>query len=37
MNNKILFQIIPDRSSKKYLDIAFGNSSSKRKKWLEGK
>jgi len=36
MNNKLLFQIYPDRSSKKYLDIAFGNSSQKRKKWLQG-
>ncbi len=36
MKNKILFQIIDDRSSKKFLDIAFGESSSKRKKWLEG-
>ena len=36
MNNKILFQIIDDRSSNKFLDIAFGDSSLKRKKWLEG-
>jgi DNA gyrase/topoisomerase IV subunit B len=36
MKNKILFQIIDDRSSKKFLDIAFGESSLKRKKWLEG-
>jgi DNA gyrase/topoisomerase IV subunit B len=36
MKNKILFQIIDDRSSKKFLDIAFGESSLKRKRWLEG-
>ena len=36
MNNKVLFEIIPDRSAKKYLDIAFGTSALKRKKWLEG-
>jgi DNA gyrase/topoisomerase IV subunit B len=36
MSNKILFQIIDDRSSNKFLDIAFGDSSMKRKKWLEG-
>ena len=36
MNNKVLFQIIPDRSAKKYLEIAFGASALKRKKWLEG-
>jgi DNA gyrase/topoisomerase IV subunit B len=37
MSNKLLFNIIEDRSSKKYLDIAFGDSSKKRKEWLEGK
>jgi len=37
MNNKVLFQIYPDRSAKKYLEIAFGNSAQKRKTWLEGK
>ena len=37
MNNKVLFQIIPDRSAKKYLEIAFGTSAQKRKVWLEGK
>lgn len=37
MNNKVLFQIYPDRSAKRYLDIAFGVSAQKRKKWLEGK
>jgi len=35
MNNKTLFQIVPDRSAKKYLEIAFGTSALKRKKWLE--
>lgn len=34
MNNKMLFNITDDRSAKKYLDIAFGSSSEKRKKWL---
>lgn len=37
MGNKILFNIIEDRSANKFLDIAFGNSSKKRKDWLEGK
>jgi len=36
MNNKVLLQIHSDRSANKYLEIAFGNSSQKRKKWLEG-
>ena len=35
MKNKILFQIIEDRSANKFLEIAFGESSLKRKKWLE--
>lgn len=35
MENKILFQIIMDSESGKYLEIAFGDSSAKRKKWLE--
>jgi len=35
MTNKVLFQIVPDRSAKKYLEIAFGASAQKRKKWLE--
>ena len=34
MSNKMLFQIVKDRSANKYLDIAFGDSSLKRKKWL---
>jgi DNA gyrase/topoisomerase IV subunit B len=35
MQNKVLFQIMVDRSAVKYLDIAFGVSAAKRKKWLE--
>lgn len=37
MHNKLLFQIVMDRSSGKYLEIAFGNSAQKRKKWLSNK
>ena len=37
MDNKTLFSIINDRSASKFLDIAFGDSANKRKKWLEGK
>jgi topoisomerase IV subunit B len=37
MSHKLLFNIIEDRSAKKFLDIAFGDSSQKRKTWLEGK
>jgi DNA gyrase/topoisomerase IV subunit B len=37
MANKVMFEIMSDRSAVKYLDIAFGNSAQKRKKWLEGK
>lgn len=36
MDNKSLFQLVPDRSSDKYLDIAFGESPAKRRKWLQG-
>jgi len=36
MNNKMLFNITEDRSAKKFLDMAFGDSSQKRKDWLEG-
>lgn len=36
MDNKILFSVVDDRSAKKFLDIAFGDSALKRKKWLEG-
>lgn len=34
MDNKVLFEIVPDRSSDRYLDIAFGVSAQKRKNWL---
>jgi DNA gyrase/topoisomerase IV subunit B len=34
MENKVLFQIVKDRSSNKFLDIAFGDSTEKRKTWL---
>lgn len=37
MGNKVIFTIQEDKSSDKYLDIAFGDSSDKRKKWLEDK
>ena len=36
MQNKILFQINKDGNTDKFLDIAFGDNSLKRKKWLEG-
>lgn len=35
MSHKVLFNIKEDRSAKKFLDIAFGDSSQKRKTWLE--
>lgn len=35
MKNKILFSVINDRSASRFLEIAFGDSSEKRKKWLE--
>ena len=34
MNNRVLFKILNDNDSKKYLEIAFGESSDARKKWL---
>ncbi len=37
MSNKVLFNIKEDRSAKKFLDIAFGDSTKKRKEWLSGK
>lgn len=37
MGNKVLFNILDDRNSTKLLEIAFGDSSKKRKNWLEGK
>jgi len=36
MKNRNMFKIRADRSAAKYMDIAFGTSSGKRKKWLEG-
>lgn len=36
MENKVLFQIVEDRSANKSLDIIFGDSPKKRKEWLEG-
>ena len=36
MQNKILFSLIEDRSTKKFLEMAFSDDSSKRKKWLQG-
>jgi DNA gyrase/topoisomerase IV subunit B len=35
MDNRVLFKISNDRSAKRFLDIAFGASSQKRKKWLQ--
>jgi hypothetical protein len=37
MNNKTLFSFMNDRSANRFLDIAFGDSANRRKKWLEGK
>jgi len=37
MSHKVLFNIIEDRAAKKFLEMAFGDSSQKRKTWLEGK
>ncbi len=34
MNNKVLFQILNDKSTEKYIEIAFGKSVKMRKKWL---
>ena len=36
MAERKLFKIRQDRSAAKYIDIAFGNNSMKRKRWLEG-
>lgn len=36
MSERAMFKIKNDRSSGKYIDIAFGLNSNKRKKWLEG-
>jgi topoisomerase-4 subunit B len=37
MAERKMFKIRIDRSAGKYMDIAFGNSADRRKKWLEGK
>jgi len=37
MKNKILFSMIDDRSANRFLEIVFGDSTAKRKVWLEGK
>jgi len=37
MLERSMFKIKNDRSSNKYMDIAFGLSADKRKRWLEGK
>lgn len=37
MAERKMFKIRIDRSAGKYMDIAFGNSADKRKKWLEGR
>ena len=36
MKERKMFKLKIDRSAAKYIDIAFGTSSGKRKKWLEG-
>jgi DNA gyrase/topoisomerase IV subunit B len=35
MDHKLLFSIIDDRSTDKFLEMAFGESTLKRKKWLQ--
>jgi len=37
MSERKMFRVRMDRSAAKYIDIAFGNSSEKRKRWLEGR
>jgi len=37
MAERAMFRIKMDRSAGKYMDIAFGNSADKRKRWLEGR
>ena len=37
MSERKMFKVRIDRSAGKYMDIAFGNSSDKRKRWLEGR
>jgi hypothetical protein len=36
MKERKMFKVRIDRSANKYIDIAFGNSADKRKKWLSG-
>ena len=36
MAERKMFRIRQDRSAAKYIDIAFGNNATKRKRWLEG-
>lgn len=35
MSNKLLWQVTKDCQSDKYIEIAFGNDSKKKRKWLE--
>jgi DNA gyrase/topoisomerase IV subunit B len=37
MSERKMFRVRIDRSAGKYIDIAFGSSSEKRKRWLEGR
>jgi hypothetical protein len=37
MGERKMFKVRQDRSAAKFIDIAFGMSSDKRKKWLEGR
>jgi DNA gyrase/topoisomerase IV subunit B len=37
MDDRKMFKIKNDRSAGKFIEMAFGNSSDKRKKWLEGR
>lgn len=37
MKDRKILQLVNDKHSNKYLDIAFGDSSKKRRSWLEGK
>jgi DNA gyrase/topoisomerase IV subunit B len=37
MNNRVLFELENDDKTSESLEMAFGNSSQKRKTWLEGK
>ena len=37
MAERKMYRIKNDSSANRYIDIAFGNSSDKRKRWLEGR